>query len=218
MREDVVCVDELAGEAGGADLERLVAGAEHPRELARNGDAALTHVEAVAPETGRTLGALEQLPLRAQLVVGGLALGDVEDDAENAHGSSVGATLDSGLLAHPAHLAVGRADDAVLDLGKVAGLERVERVLHHPLAVVGMDDVEEALRVAALDLFVGEAEDALRLGRPLVAALARIEDPAPDPADLLRVRQERRRRRSSRSASSRRSDRRRRRRIGRRDG
>ena len=55
------------------------------------------------------------------------------------------------------------------------------------VAVVGMDRPEEEIRIAGLGRLVAEAEDAAGLGRPLVAIVVRVPDPAADARDLLRV-------------------------------
>ena len=82
---------------------------------------------------------LEQLGLGRRQRLRALELGHVEHVALRADGRPVLVAHQHPLVAQP-HDAAVAMQDAVLDLRAIAALEHARRLLHHPLAIVGVQD------------------------------------------------------------------------------
>ena len=128
-------------------------------------------------------------PLQRQRLLGGrvlgeAALGDVRDRGVDADKPAALVELGDPGLAEPAHRAVGRAHDPVLDSERVDGPEK--RRVVSDRTVVRVDEPRDPYRVRLV-----LPEDAARVRRPDALLLRLVPDPVADGAELLAALEER---------------------------
>ena len=120
----------------------------------------------------------------AQGLLGLLALGDVDADAEHAHGTAIAAADHLARAVQMAHAAVG-PDDALLVAEGFARLQRLADARTHLRAVVGVNEVHELVERAA-EALGRHAVDLVQLVGPGDAVARDIPRPAAEIAEPLR--------------------------------
>ena len=96
----------------------------HPEHVAQPGveeGGALFVVRLVEPETGELDGGVQPRLARAQRLFAALALGDVDAESRQAFGFAAGRAVGATARSDPAHAALARVTDPVLDADGLAG-------------------------------------------------------------------------------------------------